>query len=174
MKTTKLLSILLLLLITMACGDDDDDDNNDTSMDDSEFFQSPEDIVVNTHNEYRSAVGAPDIEWSDELADSAAEWALILSEECILQHSDTEFGENLWMGTEGAFTLGESIRFWGDEIEFYDVESNECVGGECLHYTQMVWSETRAVGCGAALCNGLLILVCQYDPPGNIIGQRPF
>ena len=34
--------------------------------------------------------------------------------------------------------------------------------------------ETRAVGCGKALHNGQLIVVCNYDPAGNVEGERPF
>ena len=46
------------------------------------------------------------------------------------------------------------------------------------HYTQMVWQNTREIGCGTAPpgAGGLhySILVCRYDPPGNYRGQYPY
>jgi hypothetical protein len=42
------------------------------------------------------------------------------------------------------------------------------------HFTQLVWNATQTVGCGAAQCDTNEIkgwyLVCEYDPPGNVIG----
>jgi pathogenesis-related protein 1 len=62
------------------------------------------------------------------------------------------------------------------------------------HYTQVVWRKTTHVGCAALQCNGIFpgvsrmaetmiiisqptiqsvgtLHVCEYDPPGNVIGQ---
>ena len=41
-------------------------------------------------------------------------------------------------------------------------------------YTQMVWRDTTALGCGEAICDKTLIVACNYDPPGNYIGRRPY
>jgi hypothetical protein len=42
------------------------------------------------------------------------------------------------------------------------------------HFTQLVWNATKTVGCGATQCDNNQIkgwyLVCEYDPPGNVIG----
>jgi len=38
----------------------------------------------------------------------------------------------------------------------------------------MVWANTLKVGCGSATCSGQFILVCDYSPPGNYIGETPF
>jgi hypothetical protein len=42
------------------------------------------------------------------------------------------------------------------------------------HYTQMIWRDTTALGCGEAICDKTLIVACNYDPPGNYIGRRPY
>mmetsp|Transcript_19214 Transcript_19214/g.39191 ORF Transcript_19214/g.39191 Transcript_19214/m.39191 type:complete len:385 (+) Transcript_19214:63-1217(+) len=51
------------------------------------------------------------------------------------------------------------------------------------HYTQMVWSSTRYLGCGTAVCpvcpigdldGQCVINVCNYFPTGNMIGWMPF
>ena len=67
----------------------------------------------------------------------------------------------------------------------YDFESGTCdlsllVDGQpsCGHYTQLVWAETRYVGCGVALCpslenvdesgyEGSLLVACNYYKAGN-------
>jgi PadR family transcriptional regulator len=46
--------------------------------------------------------------------------------------------------------------------------------GVCGHYTQIVWSNTREVGCGVARDSNREVWVCNYNPPGNWIGERPY
>ena len=51
-------------------------------------------------------------------------------------------------------------------------------GSASGHYTQMVWQNTREIGCGTAPpgAGGLpySILVCRYDTSGNYPGQLPY
>ena len=42
---------------------------------------------------------------------------------------------------------------------------------DVAHYTQIIWPDTREVGCALATVNGRDALVCRYSPPGNIFGQ---
>ena len=44
--------------------------------------------------------------------------------------------------------------------------------GNLNQYTQMVWKDTKEIGCAIAFGNTCSIVVCQYSPPGNIIGQN--
>jgi len=48
----------------------------------------------------------------------------------------------------------------------------------CGHYTQIIWRDTRRVGCGYSTCQSgafnFEIWVCNYDPPGNYIGEAPY
>src|SRR4051794_38956705 len=44
------------------------------------------------------------------------------------------------------------------------------------HYTQMVW---KAIGAGKAIIQeserkGWRVVVCDYDPPGNVAGEKPY
>jgi len=46
----------------------------------------------------------------------------------------------------------------------------------CGHYTQVVWRSTTTVGCAMAVCKDSQeqIWVCQYQKPGNWVGQKPY
>ena len=47
-------------------------------------------------------------------------------------------------------------------------------GGDVAHYTQLVWRDTREVGCAVAAGQHEDILVCRYANAGNYRGERPF
>ena len=42
------------------------------------------------------------------------------------------------------------------------------------HYTQLMWRNSRAVGCAVAQGGEADFLVCRYSAGGNVIGERPF
>ncbi|MDH3976346.1 MAG: hypothetical protein OEV42_18935 [Deltaproteobacteria bacterium] len=42
------------------------------------------------------------------------------------------------------------------------------------NYTQVIWKKTRPAGCAKALCSGSALVVCNYDPPGNVVGEKPY
>ena len=44
----------------------------------------------------------------------------------------------------------------------------------CGHYTQIVWETTQKVGCAKIQCDGFDLWVCNYDPPGNWVGEKPY
>ena len=37
--------------------------------------------------------------------------------------------------------------------------------------SQVVWKATTEVGCGFANCAGGALVVCEYAPPGNVLGE---
>jgi hypothetical protein len=41
------------------------------------------------------------------------------------------------------------------------------------HFTQLIWRDTKQLGCGVANCGGLEYWVCRYAPPGNWNGEKP-
>jgi pathogenesis-related protein 1 len=38
----------------------------------------------------------------------------------------------------------------------------------------MVWRDTKTFGCAQSLCRKTIIIACNYDPPGNYIGRKPY
>ena len=71
--------------------------------------------------------------------------------------------------------VGEAVGAWAAEAADYDHGTNACSGFTCGHYTQMVWADTRYLGCGVAACpSGGEMWVCNYDPRGNVLGKSPY
>ena len=139
------------------------------------------DGLVAAHNERRaSATPTPDpplppLAFDDGLSRTAQAWAA----RCVFEHSTEELGENLAFFSGDASTPGDVVGIWADEDVFYDYAANACDPGEvCGHYTQVVWRATTRVGCGVSTCtiDGFegQFWVCNYDPPGNFVGERPY
>jgi hypothetical protein len=92
-------------------------------------------------------------------------------------------GENIhqaWSTGTPDRSAGAAVKSWADERPDYNYDQNSCATDkQCGHYTQIVWSSTQRVGCGrasrtAADGKNYVIWVCNYAPPGNITGQRPY
>jgi hypothetical protein len=105
------------------------------------------------------------------------------------KHSMTaNLGENLAAFYPAGQPASRPVQGWADERQWYDYASNTCnapAGRDCGHYTQIVWRSSARVGCAVVVCDqGTPFMnppsptwefwVCQYSPPGNIIGQRPY
>ena len=164
----KLLPFVLIIVLTSSCSSDESSPPEEEVNDIAQEF-------LEAHNVYRTEVGIENLTWSDELAQSATEWAEELAKTCAFEHSTGNYGENLWKGTAGAFSITQVVDSWGSEKQDYNYNENSCaVGAVCGHYTQIVWESTTEVGCGTATCDGWDVWVCQYTPAGNVIGQKPY
>ncbi len=138
-------------------------------------------LFLSLHNAARDDAKLPHLSWSDDLAKAADPWARKLAKEGKLEHSqwkDREgTGENLWIGTAGAYSPREMVDFFLREKQdfrpgkFPDVSKTgnwQDVG----HYTQIIWPSTTAVGCAMATAKGYDVLVCRYAPAGNYFGDK--
>ncbi|EXB94561.1 hypothetical protein L484_022873 [Morus notabilis] len=131
-------------------------------------------------NMARAAKWELPLTWDFQLERYARWWAEIRKSDCKLQHSFPEggfkLGENIFWGSGGAWTPGDAVKAWTDEEKYYSYATNTCVEGQmCGHYTQIVWRSTRRVGCARVVCeDGDVFMTCNYDPPGNYIGERPY
>ena len=123
--------------------------------------------VLARHNQLRSQHCVPALAWSEQLAQIAQNWA----DRCVFEHSSGNLGENLAMGTSGAYPPVEHVQSWYDEVASYDFARAESRDGKPVgHFTQIVWQSTTQLGCGVATCGGEDLLVCNYAPAGNFIG----
>ncbi len=142
-----------------------------------------ENDYLNKHNDrrmtYHSMLDADykPLQWSNELADSAAAYATELLQYCCTQelpHDSTNggsYGENLasncGSGSWGLKPAAEQILTrWVDNEHDLPRYVNK------RHYTQVLWRGTERVGCGVAerdmgnrkTCH---MQVCRYQKPGN-------
>ncbi|CAM8926688.1 unnamed protein product [Rhodiola kirilowii] len=126
------------------------------------------------HNAARAKVGVGPLSWNRTLAAYANKYAKSRLPVCELEHSQGPYGENLAQGY-GEFSKVDAAKMWIGEKPNYDHRSNKCVGGECLHYTQVVWRNTVSIGCARVRCKeGIVFITCNYYPPGNYVGENPY
>jgi len=154
-------------------------------------------VGLDRHNYHRAnvrpvALDMTNLTWHEDLAELAVNY----SRECIYAHNDDRavddfhtVGENVYAQSKTEspeLAMKEAIDTWNDEVKDYDYHSLTCrPGAICGHYTQVVWANTRAVGCGVTLCKDVdvgggdiwesaMIVVCNYGPTGNWQGEYPY
>lgn len=146
--------------------------------------------VLSSHNRVRAKHRLPPLKWSDKLAKYSKQWAnqMAKGKHCQMYHrsGSPPFGENLYRSTAIIWTDGRReispvninnvVQVWANEERWYDYKRNRCQPGQqCGHYTQIVWKDTKEVGCAMNVCaDKSQTWVCSYNPPGNYIGVRPY
>ncbi|KAL2228023.1 pathogenesis-related protein PR-1-like isoform X2 [Sesamum indicum] len=132
---------------------------------------------LSIQNAARANLGLAPLIWDPRIARYAAWYANMRRADCALEHSNGPYGENIFWGSGDEWTPAQAAAEWVAERQGYDYRSNSCAHGEqCGHYTQIVWKETRRVGCARVVCyeGRGVFMICNYDPPGNYIGERPY
>jgi len=166
MEPSKLVVVVLLVLAMAAVRP-------------SSAQNSPQDYLT-PHNRARAAVGVGAVTWSTKLQQFAERYAAQRAGDCRLQHSGGPYGENIFWGSAGAdWSAADAVASWVAEKRWYDHGSNSCSapeGRSCGHYTQVVWRDSTAVGCARVVCDngGGVFITCNYNPPGNVVGQSPY
>jgi hypothetical protein len=90
-------------------------------------------------------------------------------------------GQNLHKVSSTAHSKGLNITAgiysWFNEYKLYKYPGYTPKAG---HYTQVVWADSKYVGCGYTYYKGRgkfkyqKILVCNYGPAGNVQGRAPY
>ncbi|BFG41277.1 hypothetical protein CerSpe_275510 [Prunus speciosa] len=95
--------------------------------------------------------------------------------DCNLVHSLGPYGENIAKSSRD-LSATAAVNMLVSDKSSYDYNSNSCAPGKvCGHYTQVVWRNSVRLGCAKARCNnGTTFIGCNYDPPGNYDGRRPY
>ena len=135
--------------------------------------------VVQLHNQTRASAGVQPIYWDAALAAAADRYAVELARTVRWGHSSPATrpgqGENLWMGTRGAFSVDQMVGSWASEGRWFQRGRFPQVSAtgnwaEVGHYSQMIWPGTLRVGCAVRSSARNDYLVCRYSPAGNVVG----
>jgi len=161
-------------------------DNDCDDVIDEDAGRNMASVLTTLHNQVRAAASPaptpplPPLVWDAQLAAFAQARAEKLSKRCELIHSPNRgsLGENLAKAGR-SFSPEQVVQLWASEAAHYELRRNRCARGEvCGHYTQIVWRSTTALGCGTSACRSsplpMSIWVCNYKPPGNWRGKRPY
>ncbi len=139
--------------------------------------------MLAAHNAARAAVDPPAtppipmMKWSSSVAATAQAYA----EKCKWGHSGTAgLGENIYASTNEK-KPASVVASWVAEKAYYTYATNSC-SKVCGHYTQVVWRDSTSLGCGHATCSTgspfgggqWEFWVCNYQPPGNFNGKKPY
>ncbi|NNC46977.1 MAG: hypothetical protein HKO13_00900 [Sphingomonas sp.] len=138
-------------------------------------------VMLSAHNDARAHYGSAPLLWDRDLQAAALAYAREMARTGVFRHDPSRErrrvqGENIWMGTRGAFSYRAMIGSMIDEQRYFrrGVFPNNSTTGrwqDVGHYTQIVWPQTTRVGCAIASNRTHDFLVCRYSPPGNIDGR---
>uniref|UniRef100_A0A0R3WAZ5 SCP domain-containing protein n=1 Tax=Taenia asiatica TaxID=60517 RepID=A0A0R3WAZ5_TAEAS len=123
----------------------------------------------------RALHGCAPLTYDAKLAKQAQKHAEYLIKQNKMEHSkNRDYGENIALkgGTPGfSFTGYDASYMWYSEIKDYDFKGGDQI--KCGHFTQLVWSDTKRAGFGVAKSSkgDKVIIVGQYKPPGNYMGE---
>lgn len=119
----------------------------------------------------------PDVSWDD----TVAAFAKVGADRCIFMHrQQSQYGENLH-ASGGQDTPTSIVEGFESEKQYFNYANNSC-SSVCGHYTQLVWRTSVRIGCATTRCetgspfgNGPWYLTaCNYAPPGNYVGMKPY
>uniref|UniRef100_A0A0S1MJZ2 SCP domain-containing protein n=1 Tax=Phakopsora pachyrhizi TaxID=170000 RepID=A0A0S1MJZ2_PHAPC len=128
---------------------------------------------LDLHNHFRSQYGAAPLKWNPKLVQASKH----LIDTCVWRHTqNNQYGENM---SAGQSSIREVVEGWVNGPE----EKDSYTGSNSApsHFTQVVWLSTTEVGCYHSTCQNVrganlpqspvTFWACNYNPPGNVIGE---
>ena len=168
--------IIIVVAVVVSKKNKDDDYKNECGVPDEQFKVTIKELKK--HNEYRKQHQASELTINCDLMDIAQKYSKKLNEEFIFGHSYADYngqpmGENLYyISGTNKYEPPDATRLWYEEIKDYDFETGKSINGNMIgHFTQVVWTDTKEIGVGITCKNKYCVVVANYFPAGNYIGQ---
>ncbi len=200
LKSIKSVTTIGVVALLVGCGGGGDSTEDDVASANQELAEdivivtvgdqaltATQAEVLTVHNEKRhNYFTDSDLTYSVALEEAAQAYANVLAANGKFEHDPENrakgYGENLYAHSdEVALTVKEAMPHWYEEEEvLYNYADGSCQEAyydngkqiKCGHYTQVIWQESREVGCATAqyksgdMKDGF-VYVCKYQKAGN-------
>jgi len=149
--------------------------SSSSSEDESEDQFAEE--ALKAHNMYRARHNVGPLKLDKKLCKFAKEWADQLAKQDRFEHRpDQVYGENIyssWSSDPKAKCSGSRpVESWYSEVNKYNFDNPSGNSMGAGHFTQVVWKDSKNFGIAKARSkSGKIIVVANYDPAGNFLGQ---
>ncbi|XP_002064841.3 Golgi-associated plant pathogenesis-related protein 1 [Drosophila willistoni] len=122
-------------------------------------------------NKYRAMHGCPALTINNELNKLAQDWANHLRDKNAMSHRpNPKYGENIFLSGGMDVTGDLPVEMWYREIISYNFDKSDFTPTSG-HFTQLIWKSCKEMGSGVARKADRTWVVCNYNPPGNVLGQ---
>ncbi|BFF95585.1 Golgi-associated plant pathogenesis-related protein 1 [Drosophila madeirensis] len=127
--------------------------------------------VFTATNKCRVLHGCPALTINNDLNRIAQEWANHLRDKNVMEHRpNPKYGENIFLSGGMDVTGDLPVDMWYREINSYNFDKAEFTPTSG-HFTQLIWKGCKEMGSGVARKADRTWVVCNYNPPGNVVGQ---
>jgi len=148
--------------------------DSSSSSDEEDFAEQ----CLKAHNEYRKKHGVSQLKLNKKLCKYSQEWAETIAKKDMMEHrSDKKYGENIfcvWSDDPKFRVKGkEAVESWYNEIKDHKFGCEPDAGViKSGHFSQVIWKTSKELGVGKARSkSGKIMVVANYDPAGNFIGE---
>ncbi|XP_058178513.1 Golgi-associated plant pathogenesis-related protein 1-like [Anopheles ziemanni] len=130
--------------------------------------------VLDFHNVLRAKHSAEPLVLDPQICQYAQQWANTLASKKVLQHrTNGKYGENLYaLYGKTNVDASQVVNAWYNEVKYYTFGTSQPHNfSQVGHFTALVWKKSRKLGVGIAAKGTNVYVVCNYDPPGNVMGH---
>ena len=138
--------------------------------------------LLKAHNSLRSRHGVPHLIKDKKLEELAQDTANDSLNAETLKYGDIYkngeyLGINLYLGSGNARTGKYVAEYWYSENNNYSYSTGKSRNGSPIrHFTQLVWKNTKKIGCAVAIGRWKIYrksyyICCYYSPGGNLSGR---
>ena len=137
--------------------------------------------ILKNHNYHRKRHQVQNLARNSEIEKIAQEYSKEQAKNDQMEHSSNTYknkplGENLyscWSSSSASVNGTRASESWYSEVKSYDFNNPGYKKG-IGHFTQLVWKDSKEIGCGAA-CSSTnnCYVTCNYYPAGNYLDSFP-